>query len=1184
MTEREFIKLNTSIQTGSNARTIVEQADGTVPAVIELRLPDNIFGTRVGDKKVDKVSMLTTKLRLSMSETPISKLPIDTSLSTPDITVTKCKMDVYPLNLTDEGELQPNPINSITNTAFPAYKKHEITFHYKVYMDLENSVWLQDVDFCNGNDILHPFPSTSRMYPIMKANNLLGNHLMNMCIAHAHETLEIDNGDALIRKIETVEDMLSNALESAITYASTETKQVVTIVLINTLVASQVSPDEHQPNKSVSVHIDELNMDVCFWYTSIDDVTSNTLLQYGCVPSFTFSEQGIQIAYDTIPFSPTIPILGVPGFIDTYDIATQLHMDELRVQTLYRPPPKRLYRYGVNTSGDEESLSYEFTLPNPIDSKIFNIIVNKQTKETFPFLPWTEIPVKTLLQYTQTETKSEFGTFCEEGQNETISSLDIPVTQDLFVDPSTPALRLYHETFLNNIRYEYHAGYHKTDQTNLDDYFPMSIRSYLEETYPLHPLDYSTSTIVMACVMFIPTSDPDFAETGLLYYSNRATRKRQAIFFPIDATGSQTVPTPSTIYTQASGPINPAAAHTGDPIHTQKSYFLPETACITLEPMEPKHEFLRTVGPTTRTKTTKEQITPSVTLTPIAFYYNDDDGFFMGNGEKEGEWLPQYFGGMSGRDSAYMQNLGDAFQHLPDWTPDTQFLVRTSDDPTSDLTIFTIDGEECYGGCMVWILYKPGDSSVKQKTYYTSDPLYFERIITTTDEITQDLYDEVQTLASGTSVSNFVYPNLLESAQESFYYLNPADAQLSIGSQEVIQTTEDGTKFKIETDTVITEATGDEYLDCDFYTDVDVDTQRFYIDQRLYEVGDVIAPGTTEPYSKISYIYDHHIDTDTNTNFRVNIPYRDRLVGLYSHTRAETTVRFVPGEPGEPTTRHKEFNSSDMEYASKLGTTTYDPVTRRVEEGPWEMGTSSPLHTHPPEYFSLAQQRWMPMIWSGDYNEYYPSEEQPEQTSEPSLTDPNIIVYINTFTLGLGDLYVPGIHFVCNWREYTNASSGNIKHDVVERTDQTSVTVSLTPQTYAGNLRLKYEWQNIPTVVLSPIQSFVLVLNGVNVSQEIHPVNINQPENASLVSTFPIIENYYSMASTLRDLHDELVVIKDSYSDSAFYNLDVLGGQERTLTLSMKYITKDGKLHQMYIPKNGIFSLQLTFCLSYFFG
>ena len=151
---------------------------------------------------------------------------------------------------------------------------------------------------------------------------------------------------------------------------------------------------------------------------------------------------------------------------------------------------------------------------------------------------------------------------------------------------------------------------------------------------------------------------------------------------------------------------------------------------------------------------------------------------------------------------------------------------------------------------------------------------------------------------------------------------------------------------------------------------------------------------------------------------------------------------------------------------------------------------------------------------------------------------------------------------------------------VSEITSETLYVSGLTTE-YNGNVQLTYTWSDLPTVIMSPIQSFVLTLRGMQCTQEIYPVNISN-RNASLTSVIPIIENYNSTASTLRDLHDELVVARDDFSDAAVYKLSLNSGQERTITLAACYITKDGMLHQMYIPKNGVFTLQLTFGLSYY--
>ena len=79
-----------------------------------------------------------------------------------------------------------------------------------------------------------------------------------------------------------------------------------------------------------------------------------------------------------------------------------------------------------------------------------------------------------------------------------------------------------------------------------------------------------------------------------------------------------------------------------------------------------------------------------------------------------------------------------------------------------------------------------------------------------------------------------------------------------------------------------------------------------------------------------------------------------------------------------------------------------------------------------------------------------------------------------------------------------------------------------------------------------------------------------------------IIENYFPVITSLRDLHDELIIARSEFDVNPRYLLDVLAGQARDIKLSAKYITKDGKLHDLYVPINGTFSLQLTFRVTYF--
>lgn len=128
---------------------------------------------------------------------------------------------------------------------------------------------------------------------------------------------------------------------------------------------------------------------------------------------------------------------------------------------------------------------------------------------------------------------------------------------------------------------------------------------------------------------------------------------------------------------------------------------------------------------------------------------------------------------------------------------------------------------------------------------------------------------------------------------------------------------------------------------------------------------------------------------------------------------------------------------------------------------------------------------------------------------------------------------------------------------------------------------LTYTWPNLPTVLISPIQSIVLLMEGVNVNQQVQPINIALPGGSSLTSAIPVIENYYSGATTIRDLHDELVVSKDAFANTPTFTVDPSISTERTIRFRLCYITKDGRLHHLYIPPTGIFTLQVTFCLYY---
>ena len=133
MIDREYKKLNTSIQTGSNAQQLLHDADGNVEATVELRLPENIFAKSDGEKKVDSVMMQTSKFRLSMENTPIAQLPVDTELTTRyEKPISACQLDVYPFCLQSDNQLLPLTLGE---TSFPYYKDHTVELDYTEFLN-----------------------------------------------------------------------------------------------------------------------------------------------------------------------------------------------------------------------------------------------------------------------------------------------------------------------------------------------------------------------------------------------------------------------------------------------------------------------------------------------------------------------------------------------------------------------------------------------------------------------------------------------------------------------------------------------------------------------------------------------------------------------------------------------------------------------------------------------------------------------------------------------------------------------------------------------------------------------------------------------------------------------------------------------------------------------------------------
>lgn len=128
-------------------------------------------------------------------------------------------------------------------------------------------------------------------------------------------------------------------------------------------------------------------------------------------------------------------------------------------------------------------------------------------------------------------------------------------------------------------------------------------------------------------------------------------------------------------------------------------------------------------------------------------------------------------------------------------------------------------------------------------------------------------------------------------------------------------------------------------------------------------------------------------------------------------------------------------------------------------------------------------------------------------------------------------------------------------------------------------LNVLYTWRNVPTILLSPVSSVVLLLDGIGVNPQILPVNMKQKQGSSLTTSIPVIENYFPLVTSIRDLHDDLVISRDAFANTALFSIPANSITERTLRFRAGYITKDGQLFDLFISPTGTFSIQLTLAL-----
>lgn len=1123
MIEREYLKYNASIQTGSNADHLLTDTEGNVEAKIELRLPDNLFSKNTGTKKVDKVELQASKFRISMQNTPLAQLPIDTEHLSATLIPTKCELDVYPFCLLDDNKLFPDLLTDPTAaTAFPNYKNHKIKYivYYTTQADIrdpDNTIKLCEIDTVANNEDLE-FPKTSTLFEVLKNAKVLrtDHHIMQLCAQTNHEPFDLSSSYLYIKNMGTLEQMWQDALQNAITYAMTSSDITISIWLIRTDIVDPlingglISPI---PDKTLSVKIN--GQDACIW--KIENSTTNSCsLVTETKPIVHFDQQSFSIAYDSVAFPETIPIAWNPPFVETGDHPEQLTIDTLRSDVWTQPPPKRQYLYDTT----QTETSYNFAIDPNTSCLPMNIIANKEIKERFSFLPWIEVDT---------------------------TKLDLFKKTPKYHVKETVVTRTYTgEYALKNVMFEYNGNNFTSYQLRGQFYGTNPEGSILTYTYQIDPdtserinqkMSWGGSAIQRSGWVF-KRSDPLLLETEELQTVEQGAQisEVEEVILEYD------------IY-DGEQPNNETSA--------MQKISITDTTPI------PQHVIL--------SKTNNTNI-----------LYQVCKG-------KDANGTPIYQNIQCPHTGTWIDTISIQQAVIPDWLA----LTSTYDEATQTYTktFSSVVQDGITGNDRTYFYYAnvpSGNTSAIGNIKQSGTIVYQYR------------KKEVTVLnATAVSYRPKLLPNL-KLTDDKFYIIDGTTADVNIGAVEPIKiadTLPEIYQTTVETTTEIFDAPG--CVKTKAYNEVCI---RYYQKLTNAQLGD--------PSLRIVYDY------DSSTRYFSNLLVDD------TDDAVQTNLRKVLKQEGETITDDKTEYKKTTETRTKTITTTTEPQTisdtTTISETETEEDVESEIQNiaEKSEYFEgffftdVEKTQLQHFICTSPaYNISIPSSTTagtimlPEEiyklplssvtitqegtsyhyrltlalaTTEGGVcelgTSPNTISYFIPYSYGFNDDYQKQII------TYTARKTRTTVRTKVEKIQP----IRTGQAQYKGNVHLTFNWNNLPVVVLSPIQSIVLQLTGMTVNHEFYPINIQQKEGSSLTSTIPIIENYYSLASTLRDLHDELVVTKQSFDDTPVYNVTKSSGEERILTLSACYITKDGSVHQIYIPKNGVFTLQLTFGISFY--
>lgn len=1221
MSEREYVKLNSSIQTASNAGKPIYDEEGNIEAKIEMRLPDNIFANNTqSPRKIDGVSMLTTKFRLSMENTPIAQIPLDMEKTKENSIVSTCQMDVYPYCYLDDNQLAPDPDALGTTIAFPSYKNHEITYSLCIWEFPVGGepapTQVDDPTFTipmNCGEAVYP---KSHIWDFIMQTDAVSEaeHLMNLCIQSNHEKYMIEGDQLLIKNIGTIEQMLQDALENAVTFASTSFSGNIVI----DVVPEGEYPSDLSPAPNPDLKVDLLGHTYVFWKYR-NDISSSQIennLKFAFKPRVQIGEQSLTISYDSAAFDNIIPIIWNTPYVETYDRPEQMTLDTLMNSVWNQPPPKRQYKYGVKFSDDK---TFEYTWLRGLKCAAINLICNKAMRETFSFLPWIPVdggnfpsfsvtPDTYTSEYLETESRTydrqngqalnsatrvvateQFSGYTITNNGESVSTFEHDAHYEIpdLTPEQRSALYMFYE-------------YQEDDETE---------GIYNQRVWTGQPASsFTTTTIARNSILGNTT-----------YSTHMSTIPDDDALYPADTAETQTINIPST------DPAPPTTTSSGNTTANLKSRQVGEAYEI--------------VGGAAYASGIVNENEPS--LSGITWTLRKLSGSLNSTFES---WL-----------NSHPENWYLLF--VPTWDGMERIVKRETISENVERRTHVIMWPVSSGGTITYKIphFDMTASSLANLDISTINVANYESYMFCTFPYTDTTtYTFIGEHRNDGNLIPKTLPNFHVDDDKKFYMLDGTTAEVSIGSPELIPTSE-GSEYKYKVFTRVEEHHEKTPKDTFIYTlphtsdpiaildgggtienmatykmqgwrigpgfyntsDVvnnivifvkiiypnrhvrhvmpiyqflsenssDVPSRQALIDNNLYDIDgeealsvldrDAIVHG-----AKISYGFGQTIDdlniTQSTTYSNDNLTPGTETSSTPHVENDTNTSTTRPNRSGFIYIATKHDGVIGTVYATELYTKYYSQEDRTVYCISVDDDLFTPHYTRTFNEPNSVDSSWDRTVTIYAYDLKMTNELQ---------QDLNIISSYNNVNQSTRTGYGMFLYPDTEYPDFATVYVDDVQTVHHDRWTDTTVITTAEPQAQGvGNVRLSFTWNNLPMVVMSPIASIVLTLNGMQLNQEIQPINSTEESAAasSLTTVVPIIENYYSLAQTLRDLHDELVIIKDSYDDQSKYSLAVRSGQERSFTMSAKYITKDGRIHQIYIPPNGVFSVQLTFGISYY--